>query len=186
VGIFFSTNPDVLQLFGHTDKKSQDAVMYINWLIMARAGVAALEYYNPEHKKWGQAHMQARWAILQVLLSAGDSLLKIHLTDDNALIELNRENIKTLGLEKVSAFLHKLQVYKATADSKSANELYHEMTSVPSKFLKLRDIIIAKKKPRRMFVQSLTHKKDDDIELCDFPATYEGIIQFFSHQFPPP
>jgi len=186
VGIFFSTNPEVLSIFGHTDKKKQDAVMYINWLQMARAGLASLEYYNPEHKKWGQAHMQARFAILQVLLSAGDSLLKIHVTDNDATIELNGENIRTLGMEKVGAFLHKLQVFKATADAKSANELYAEMTSVSEKFLKLREIVISKKKPRRMFVQCLTQKKDDDIELLEFPATYEGIIQFFAHQYPPP
>jgi hypothetical protein len=34
---------------------------------MARAGVRALEYYDPATKKHGQAHMQARYAIISNL-----------------------------------------------------------------------------------------------------------------------
>ncbi len=44
---------------------------------MARAGIRALEFYTPETQKWGQAHMQARFAILRVLLNAGEGLLSI-------------------------------------------------------------------------------------------------------------
>jgi dipeptidyl-peptidase-3 len=43
--------------------------MYINWLHMARAGLLALQYYTPGKEGmtgWGQAHMMARYAILQV------------------------------------------------------------------------------------------------------------------------
>jgi dipeptidyl-peptidase-3 len=35
---------------------------------MARAGLRALEYYNPATKKHGQAHFQARFGIMQHLL----------------------------------------------------------------------------------------------------------------------
>ena len=36
--------------------------MYVNWLLMVRAGLLALEFYTPETKQWRQAHMQARVA----------------------------------------------------------------------------------------------------------------------------
>jgi dipeptidyl-peptidase-3 len=185
VGIYLSANNDMLKIFGHEDKKAQDAITFVNWLSMARAGVTALEFYNPEHKKWGQAHMQARWGILQVMLSAGDSLLKLHITDDDVLIELKADQIKTLGVPKVAEFLQKLQVYRATADIKAAEKLYAEITGVPSSFLKLRGIVLSKKKPRRMFVQNRTRIEKDDVVLEEFPVSCEGIAQFFAAQFPP-
>ena len=49
--------------------------MYINWLNMARAGFVGLEFYRPETKTWGQAHMQARFCILQCLLEAGEEFV---------------------------------------------------------------------------------------------------------------
>lgn len=32
--------------------------MFIEYLQMARAGLLALEYWDPKYKKWGQGHMQ--------------------------------------------------------------------------------------------------------------------------------
>ena len=36
-------------------------IQYITFLLMARAGLRALEFYDPTTKKHGQAHMQARY-----------------------------------------------------------------------------------------------------------------------------
>jgi len=46
---------------------------------MARAGVLALEFFTPGKglAGWGQAHMMARYAILQVMLEAGQGLVRI-------------------------------------------------------------------------------------------------------------
>lgn len=41
-------------------KEDIENVQYIMYLLMARAGLRALEYYDPATKKHGQAHMQAR------------------------------------------------------------------------------------------------------------------------------
>lgn len=32
-------------------------VLYICYLSMARAGIAALQFWDPNARKWGQAHM---------------------------------------------------------------------------------------------------------------------------------
>ena len=37
-----------------------DDIVYITFLLMARMGLRALEFYDPKLKKHGQAHMQAR------------------------------------------------------------------------------------------------------------------------------
>jgi len=45
----------------YTDKKEVEDIQYITFLLMARAGLRALEFYDPTTKKHGQAHMQARY-----------------------------------------------------------------------------------------------------------------------------
>ena len=54
-----------LTLWGqYTSEKDVEDVQYISFLLMARAGIRALEFYDPVTKKHGQAHMQARYASL--------------------------------------------------------------------------------------------------------------------------
>jgi hypothetical protein len=76
------SNPDILRIFNvsypdvdlsvlhvylipycfkYVDKKDVEDIQYITFLLMARAGLRALEYYDPSTQKHGQAHMQARW-----------------------------------------------------------------------------------------------------------------------------
>ncbi len=44
----------------YTNQKDAEDIQYITFLLMARAGLRALEFYDPVNKKHGQAHMQAR------------------------------------------------------------------------------------------------------------------------------
>jgi len=46
--------------------------------------------------------------------------------------------------------------------------------------LKLRDIVMAKKKPRRVFVQPHTHIEGDKVLLKEFAATHEGTITWLT------
>lgn len=61
-------------------------VLYAAYLQMARAGVAALEYWDPKSRKWGQAHMQGMFdnrhtvqRIINVLLLRSTLLNPPHL-----------------------------------------------------------------------------------------------------------
>jgi dipeptidyl-peptidase-3 len=76
VGILLSADRELLELFGYSGKDAED-VTYVNWLDMARKGVLALEFFTPESKKWRQAHMQARFAILQCMLEAGECFIQL-------------------------------------------------------------------------------------------------------------
>jgi len=42
----------------YTTEKDIEEIQYISFLLMARAGLRALEFYDPEAKKHLQAHMQ--------------------------------------------------------------------------------------------------------------------------------
>ncbi|KAL0482509.1 dipeptidyl peptidase, partial [Acrasis kona] len=77
VGIYLCVQEQVLNIFGFCDKELADDIVYVNWLNMVRAGLLGLEYYSPDSKQWGQAHMQARHAILRVLLRAGQGLVTL-------------------------------------------------------------------------------------------------------------
>ena len=54
------SNLDILKIFKYTDQQDIDDIQYITFLLTARAGLRALEFYDPANKKHGQAHMQAR------------------------------------------------------------------------------------------------------------------------------
>ena len=76
VGLYLCVEPSVLAIFGHGAAEGSDEagaapiagsdIVYVNWLNMARAGLLALQFYTPTTQSWGQAHMQARYAILRV------------------------------------------------------------------------------------------------------------------------
>jgi len=93
-----------------------DTIIYTNWLLMVFAGTAkALEMYQPGTASWMQAHSQARFAITQVLLEAGEGLLTIAEKtgiDGKPDLELtlDQSKIDTVGRKAISDFLLKLQV----------------------------------------------------------------------------
>lgn len=181
-GLYLCTNTDLLSVFGFDGKEGED-IFYINWLIMVRAGLRALEFYTPETSKWGQAHMQARFAILQILLQAGEGLVQFEETDDDVVVVLDRSKILSVGHKAIGDFLHKLQIWKATADVTTATEYYKKLTSLSPADLKRREKVMAKKRPRRVFVQAHTEVKDGKVTLQNFEPTPEGLIQSFLARF---
>ncbi|KAL0162559.1 hypothetical protein M9458_041955, partial [Cirrhinus mrigala] len=88
-------------IFGHEGEDAEE-VVYVNWLNMVRAGLLGLEFYTPESKSWRQAHMQARFVILRVLLEAGEGLVGLKECTGadgrpDAVITLDRSKIHTVG-----------------------------------------------------------------------------------------
>ena len=77
IGIYLSLDRETLKIFNHTDAQEQDDVLYVNWFSMVLSGLRGLEAYNADAKKWGQAHSQARYVILRVLLQNAPELVKI-------------------------------------------------------------------------------------------------------------
>ncbi|CAM6085105.1 unnamed protein product [Calypogeia fissa] len=202
VGIFLSANPQALEVFGHVGQRAED-IMYISWLMMARAGLLALEYFSFESGEWRQAHMQARFAILRTLLSAakqeaedsrarglqtGSIFLEFQPVGlDDVVIHLNRDKIRSVGLPAIRDLLVKLQVYRSTADVKRGRELFTKLTRIPKEMLQFRDALLAQKTPRPMFVQMNTKLVEGEngcqIEMEEFATTTEGLIQSYIAHF---
>ncbi|KUL84311.1 hypothetical protein ZTR_07553 [Talaromyces verruculosus] len=176
VAMALSCDFDILKIFGHGDGQTDinnDAgdVLYVAYLQMARAGVVALEFWDPKSRKWGQAHMQARYSILRTFLDAGDDFVKlVHTKEDLSDLEihLDRSKILSHGRPAVESYLQKLHVYKSTADVVAGTQLYNDITSVDDWWgTKVRNIVLQKKVPRKVRY----HANSDDLELLDLSTT---------------
>jgi dipeptidyl-peptidase III len=213
-GLYLCLVPKVLSVFGleqgndalaEEEYKSSSIsdVSYVNWLLMARAGLTGLEFYTPETKEWRQAHMQARYVILRLLLEAesetGKKLLSLNQMigsngQPDVEVVLDRSLISTVGRKTVGDFLLKLQVYKSLGDVETGTAWYNSYSKVPESMIQLRDIVMARKEPRKLLIQPHMHKMsstsststsgDDKIQLQTFPCTPTGMIESFVARFP--
>ncbi|XP_075044760.1 dipeptidyl peptidase 3 isoform X2 [Mixophyes fleayi] len=192
VGLYLCVNEEVLRIFGHESEAAQD-VLYVNWLNMVRAGLMGLEFYTPETGRWRQAHMQARFVILRVLLEAEENFVTVTQkvgTDGrpDAQVTLDRNKIMSVGRPAIQRFLQRLQVYKSTADVERAREMYEGYSKVtdsePYKFLTLRDIVILRKEERKSFVQINTQVTGDNVEVLRYDSNPSGLIQSVLERFP--
>uniref|UniRef100_A0A8C9X434 Dipeptidyl peptidase 3 n=1 Tax=Sander lucioperca TaxID=283035 RepID=A0A8C9X434_SANLU len=191
VGLYLCLNKQVLSIFGHEGQDAED-VVYINWLSMVRAGLLGLEFYTPESKSWRQAHMQARFVILRVLLEAGEGLVGLEEvtgqdSKPDARITLDRSKIHTVGKNAIHKFLCKLQVLKATADVEGGRALYDGYSTVSDSgahnFLRLRETVLLRKEARKMFVQANTRVNGDSVELVEYEGSVAGLIHSFTERF---
>lgn len=192
VGLYLSINQDVLKIFGYTKDEAED-LTYVNWLGLIHKGLEGLQMYEPTSKSWLQAHSQARYVILQVLLEAGNGFVNIEKLDGadgkpDLLLTMDRSKIQSIGMPAIERFLRKLQVYKATADVENANKMYEKYSFVskdgPFPFLNYREIVMARKKPRKMFVQANTILEgDDSVVLKNYEASPVGLIQSWIDRF---
>lgn len=182
VAMYLSTDKSLLSIFGHKDQQEADDVLYVGYLQMARAGLLALEFWDPKTGKWGQPHMQARFSILKSFLQAGEDFVKLEYTKDDysdLVIKLDRSKIETVGKKAVGDYLQKLHVYKTTADVENGSKFYADMTRVDRDMAKFRNAVLAAKLPRKQFVQVNTKLNGDGVDLVEYESTFKGLIQSF-------
>eukprot|EP00427_Karlodinium_veneficum_P013530 CAMPEP_0169072168 /NCGR_PEP_ID=MMETSP1015-20121227/6048_1 /TAXON_ID=342587 /ORGANISM="Karlodinium micrum, Strain CCMP2283" /LENGTH=610 /DNA_ID=CAMNT_0009131301 /DNA_START=71 /DNA_END=1901 /DNA_ORIENTATION=- len=153
-GLYLCLEPTVLEVFGHADATEVVAaggihdITYTNWLLMVKAGLSGLEFYTPETKAWRQAHMNARYVILRVLLEAGEGLVTLkRKTGANGSpdieVLLDRNLISTVGKNAIGKFLLKLQVYKSLGDFAAGSKMFGSYSEVPADMAEIRSIVMA-------------------------------------------
>ncbi|KAH8833631.1 aflatoxin-detoxifizyme, partial [Flagelloscypha sp. PMI_526] len=185
VALFLVSNPDILRLFKYTETKDAEDIQYITFLLMARAGLRALEFYDPVTGKHGQAHMQARHGITKHLINSGIARLEEIRDKDgkleNAYVRVDREKVLSKGAEVAGKLLVDLQIRKCIADGNGARQFYTDLTAPFEGWAtELRDLVLRKKQPRKIFVQPNTVITDDDkVILKEYPLTPAGVIQSF-------
>ena len=113
VALYLGVQPKVMEIFGIQDHAED--VLYIMYLSMARKGILALEVYDPKSSKWGQAHMQARFALLQIMIQAGIARVEYKEQEQNLVVHVERDLIATKGVEAVGKFLLHLNIFRVQA-----------------------------------------------------------------------
>lgn len=192
VAMALSCDFGILRIFGFGDGTPDlhgpaGDVLYAAYLSMARAGVAALEFWDPKSRKWGQAHMQARFSILRTFLAAGAEFAALDYAQpdlSDLTVRIARDRILSHGRPAVEAYLQKLAIYKSTADVRAGSALYHDITAVDDFFAeRVRPAVLAKKTPRKVYVQANTVVREDGtVALKEYAATPEGMIQSFAER----
>lgn len=185
VAMFLVTDRKLLDIFGFKTKKEQDHIIYISYLQMCRAGLVGLEFWDPATGKWGQPHMQARYAIMKTFLDAGEGLASLEYTKDDfsdLVIKLDPSKIETVGQKAIGEFLNKLHVYKCSADVVGGTKFYNDITSVSPEIRKFRDIVLEKKLARKQLIQANTIISEDDVAIKEYPETEIGMIDSFAER----
>ncbi|TDL27464.1 dipeptidyl-peptidase III [Rickenella mellea] len=184
VALFLVSNIEILKIFGYVSKEDIEDIQFVTFLLMVRAGLRALEYYDPATHKHGQAHMQARLGITQHLIREGIAHLEEVRGGDaqleNLYIRVDRAKVLDHGRAVIGKLLVDLQVRKSTADGAGAKMFYTDLTTpLPRWDGEIRDLVLKKKLPRKAFVQPNTFIVDDQVVFKEYPLTTAGVIESF-------
>ena len=100
-------------------------------------------------------------------------------------IHLNKENLMTEGKQLIKEFLIILQTYKSSGAVERAKAFYDHYSKVEGIFLQIRDIVIEKKKPRRVELNNnLVRYNASTVEPVTYPECFEGIIASYADRYP--
>ncbi|KZO99620.1 aflatoxin-detoxifizyme [Calocera viscosa TUFC12733] len=175
---------DILRIFGHTEEQDIQDLQYISYLLMARAGLRALEFYEVDAKKHLQAHMQARMGLLKCMIQGGIAKLEEIRSADGTLedliIRVDRQAVLKSGRDVFGKLLVDLQIRKSVADGDGARDFYEKLTNpLPNWLGDVRDMVLKKKQPRKIFVQPNTFVESGKVVLKEYDLSAEGTIQSF-------
>ena len=188
VALYLMHYDEPYNIFFAEKQQEWDDIHYCGWLDMLWGGVRGLMYYNTEQKQWGQAHIEAAWVIFQAVREGDPSIITFEFTKkddkDYFIMHIDRDKLRTTGHKALSDFLSKLHTYKCLGDYETAKEFFAHYTQVDDEMLKIRDIVIANKLPRRLELQPNLFKQDDgQIVYKDYPESFEGIIDSYCERY---
>lgn len=165
------------EIFFNDKKEDWDDIYYVAWLDMLHGAVKGLQFYNVENKVWGQAHIVASYVILRVVMESDPDIITFEMNQkdgkDYFIMKTDRSKLRTTAFKAMSDFLHKLHVFKSMGDFEAGKELFEHYSAVDEQMIKLRQIVIDWKLPRRLELQpNLFFKEGDaEVEYKDYEAS---------------
>ncbi|ELP92790.1 dipeptidyl peptidase III, putative [Entamoeba invadens IP1] len=156
--------------------KLSDDEKYANWLSEMRSGIVGMKFYNPETKKWGQAHCQARFALYKTVEKSG----AVKFEDGNVVLD---RNMIGKGIEELKKLLLNIQVARATGDLKFAQDFFIPLSTPNEEDLKIRQIVIDRNIPRSGLVQCNIIKEGEEYKMKTYEPNVEGMIQSYLDRF---
>lgn len=168
----------VFDIFGINGEKDREDVILIATVLMCRAGLLGLEFWDPATKKWGQPHMQARFGIFKSLHRAGVCSLEYTKENyDDLEITFDVSKLSNAAIDTLGDYLLNLHVFKSTGNVKEGQKYYIEQTEVTPEYSKFRDIVLAKKLPRKQLIQGNTVVTESgSVEVNEYEESEVGLI----------
>jgi dipeptidyl-peptidase-3 len=186
-GFYLCTLKDVYSLFGFEDHEV-DTLLWVNVMSQFRKGILGLTLYNPETKKWGQAHTQGAFVFAMWLYKNQKSKIVefeiVGENQDDIRIHLDQANLVSEGKELIRQLLVVLQTYKCSGNVTLGKQFYDSHSEVSDFFLKVRGIVLARKKPRRVELNNnLIRLNESNVFPRTYPETFESIILSYADRY---
>jgi dipeptidyl-peptidase-3 len=183
IALYLITNKELLGIFGFESEEDQQGIIYSGFLQMSRAGLLALEFWDPESTKWGQPHMQARFSIMKTLLISGLIEFKYTKPDfSDLVVVLDKSKINTIGHSAIEDYLKHLHIYKASGNVVKGSEYFIDRSTVTPELAKFRDSVLKARLPRKQFIQANTGIVDNKVVLREYEENEIGMIQSFAER----
>ncbi|KAF2477130.1 peptidase M49, dipeptidyl-peptidase III [Lindgomyces ingoldianus] len=186
VGAYLMDDTELLGLFGYNEGSeiTADDLTYNLYQQLGVDGLRGLADFNVENKKWGQAHSRAHFSILKCLLADGRGCVTVQCDSqtDQLIVQVDRSKIKSHGKPALGQMLLRLHMYRCTADAQSCRDYYEELSRVHDQYLVWRDIVLAKKQPKWVFVQANTFLRGEEVILKEYEPTPRGVIQSWAER----
>ena len=134
--------------------------------------------------------MRARYVILRVLLEAGEGLVTLQRStaedgQPDVTVHVERRLIPTVGKAAIGRFLLQLQTHKSLGDVEAGSAMFNGYSEVTAEFAALREIVMARKEPRKLLVQPHMHADGaGGVALSQFDETPQGMVESFVARFP--
>lgn len=178
------------KIFFEDRQDEWDDIHYVGWMDILSGAIKGLQYFDPEKKVWGQAHILASWVIFQAVREGDPSAITIEFCEkdgkDYFYWNVDRSKLRTTAFKALSEFLAKLHSYKSMGDYETAEKFFNHYSEVDEEMIRVRNIVLAHKLPRRLELQpNLFHDSaSDKIEYKDYPDNFEGVINSYVERFP--
>ncbi|KAJ2971703.1 hypothetical protein NUW58_g9342 [Xylaria curta] len=185
ISYYLAESKDMLRMYGYDDDTdiSADELLFNMYTYIGFLGIRALQAFNEENQSWGSPHSNADFAILRHLLSDANGLLSIQCDVDSATlqIQVDRPKIAKEGKASLGRMLHRIHVWRCTADVEACKQFYEPLSTVQGEHEAWRRIVASKPEPAWKFVQANTILTDDGkVQLKVYEESDAGIIQSFA------
>ncbi len=126
--------------------------------------------------------------ILSVVREKDPSLVKFEFTTKNGkdyfYINVDRSRLRTDAFDAISVFLKKLHIYKSMGDFEAAKAMFDGYSMVDAEMLRVRDIVIANKIPRRINLQPNVFLEGGEPVYKGYEESFEGVVQSYVERYP--
>lgn len=103
-------------------------------------------------------------------------------TTKELIVHVDRSRILRDGKPSLGRMLLRLHMYRCTANVSACRAYYEDLSKVEGHYLIWKKIVASKKQPKLKYVQANTTLSHGQVQLREYDATNEGIVESWAHR----